>query len=371
MNRKIKLAYCIENLTQIAGTERMMLSKANYLVGTGRYDVHIIIKNDMTITPSCNENIHFINLTATDKKNYYRKLSEYLCDIRFDFCITFGGINIDFIPKINDRSIKILDSQFSFDIYKKWELAKGNNFYRKFIGNLKTILFIKKARKFDKIIVLTNNDKQLWTRFCENVSYIHNGIKIRNVEQSSLKNKQIISVGRLDYNKGFDMLIDAMKIVCQRHPEWVLNIYGDGGIKHSLENLIVKNELQKNVFLKGHTDNLDNAYMTSSIFALSSRSEGFGLVILEAQTFGLPVVTFATPSGPAEIVNNNKDGFVIDRVGDIKSYANKLIELIENYEMRVKMGSEGRKNIGRFKLEDIMIEWDKLFNKLLIERGLS
>ena len=165
-----------------------------------------------------------------------------------------------------------------------------------------------------------------------------------------------MAVGRLDWQKGFDTLIVAWKKVVARYPDWQLDIYGDGPQKEALQRLIAAEGLQQSVFLRGRADDVASAYARHSLFVLSSRYEGFGLVLVEAGICGLPLVSFDCQQGPAEIITP-ENGILVRPVGDVAALATAISKLAGDAAMRRAMGQQALKLASQFNLNDIAGQW--------------
>lgn len=183
-------------------------------------------------------------------------------------------------------------------------------------------------------------------------------------EFSKCENKKIISVGRLDSQKGYDILIDVWNIISKKYPDWVLEIYGDGPEKENLQNKINKLGLEKSFLLKGAVKDIQDKYLESSIYVMSSRYEGMPMVLLETMACGLPVISFDCPCGPKDIIKNNENGFIV-KFGNIEQMAEKIEELIIDEEKRKLFGKNARKNIQRYSQDKIMNQWKELFEELV------
>ena len=201
-----------------------------------------------------------------------------------------------------------------------------------------------------------------------NIETINNPLSFFPERFSQCESKQIIAAGRYVPQKGFDLLIDAWSLVEKKHPDWKLNIFGDGDRK-LLENIIIKNNLQ-NCYLNHSTNDIASEFINSSIYVLSSRFEGFGLVITEAMACGVPPIAFDCPCGPKDIINNFKDGILV-KSEDINELADKICFLIENENIRKEMGIKARKSSERFKIEHITMQWESLFEKLVKNKTIN
>ena len=252
---------------------------------------------------------------------------------------------------------------------REYHFNKGHRLHRKeynFITKLKNILVTKYEeyvlKKYDKIIVLTNEDKEKWNEKYS-IEVIYNPLTFFPQNISNLKNKKIISVGRLEEQKGYDILIDVWNIVSKKYPDWILEIYGEGSERENLQNKINKLGLEKSFLLKGATKDIQDKYLESSIYVMSSRYEGMPMVLLEAMACGLPIVSFNCPCGPKDIIKDKEDGFLIP-FGDIELMAEKIEELIIDEEKRKLFGKNAKRNVQRFSQDKIMNQWQELFENL-------
>lgn len=220
--------------------------------------------------------------------------------------------------------------------------------------------------KYSKIIILTNEDKKNWN--LPNVEVIFNSLPFNIDIYPKYESKKIISVGRLDKQKGYDILIDVWNKISKKYPEWTLEIYGDGPEKEKLQDKINKLKLQETFILRGATTNIQEKYLESSIYVMSSRYEGMPMVLLEAMECGLPVVSFDCPCGPKDIIKDNQDGYLV-KFGDIEGMVEKIEILIKDEEKRKIFGKRAKENIQRFSQDKIMQQWKELFEKLMVEKN--
>ena len=188
--------------------------------------------------------------------------------------------------------------------------------------------------------------------------------KIKPDIVSSCKGKTIISVGRYSEQKGYDLLIESWKIVAQKHPDWCINIYGEGELKDSLQQQINTANLQQQIKLCQPVTNITKKYLESTFYVMSSRFEGFGLVLMEAMNCGLPCVSFDCPYGPSGIIRHQEDGLLVDN-GNIHALAESICYMIENQEKRIEMGKKAKENIQRYSRGSIMAQWESLFQLLV------
>ena len=171
-------------------------------------------------------------------------------------------------------------------------------------------------------------------------------------------------VGRYNDAKGYDYIIPAWEIVHRRYPSWQLHVYGSGELHDDILRWIHERHLEHAIILHEPIDNIQEKYLESSICVLSSRYEGFSLVIIEAMACGVPCVSFDCPYGPRTIIKNEVDGLLVDYL-NVAALASDICSLIDNPLYRKKLGGNARKNILRFSKENVMIMWENLFEELI------
>ena len=176
------------------------------------------------------------------------------------------------------------------------------------------------------------------------------------------QSRKIISVGRLSYQKNFDRLLDIANQVLSQHSEWTWDIYGDGEERNNLNKKIIDLGLQESVFLKGQVENLYELYKDYAFFVMTSRYEGFPMVLLEAASCGLPMVSFDIETGPNEIIENGSNGYLINPLSD-SDMIDAISSLIENSELRTSMSNNSRKTAEKFSIEQILGRWISLFHQ--------
>jgi glycosyltransferase involved in cell wall biosynthesis len=180
---------------------------------------------------------------------------------------------------------------------------------------------------------------------------------------ASPDSKVVVAAGRLTGQKGFDMLIPAFAPVAREHPDWELRIYGSGPQRPELERLIAEHGLEGRVRLMGRTDNIGEAFAEGGLFVLSSRFEGFGIVIVEAMSKGLPVVSFDCPRGPSEIIDHDVDGLLVPN-GDVAALSAAMLELVADRERRERYAAAALEKARTFSSDAIGGRWDDLLATL-------
>ncbi|MFI6320707.1 glycosyltransferase family 4 protein [Nonomuraea sp. NPDC050556] len=220
---------------------------------------------------------------------------------------------------------------------------------------------------FDAIVTLTDEDGAAYARWFDTVTSIPNAVHTTDVPKTDHQSKTIITAGRLVGVKGYPLLLRAFKQVVARHPDWRLRIYGNGWQQERLRRIVVRNHLYNHAYVLPSTTDLDAELARSAIFAMSSRSEGFPMVLLEAINCGLPVASFDCPVGPRAIVTHGHDGLLV-APGDVDALAQALIQLIEDEPLRRRMGANALATAAQYAPEAIHPRWERLFEDLTARR---
>ncbi|GAA1652061.1 glycosyltransferase family 4 protein [Actinoplanes couchii] len=227
---------------------------------------------------------------------------------------------------------------------------------------------IKRAYpRLDAVTVLTRADLKSYQDALGDrvrLARIPNGIPPRSARPALGRAPVVIAAGRLGRQKGFDMLIRAFQQVHESHPEWELHIFGNGGWDQKLTRMIEKHGLNGTVRLRGVTKDLDGEFAKASIFVLSSRKEGLPMVLLEAMSTGLPVVSFDCPTGPADVVDDGVNGLLIPPK-DVDALAAGITRLIEDAAERDRLGEAARLTGAAYEMPAIVPLWEDLFKALL------
>lgn len=374
----MKLVYCVGQLDKPGGTEKVMANKVNYFVNKMGYEIHIITieQKNKPLFYNFDSKIIFHDIPYQNKTNKYLTPFKFIKNIYYfkvEYSKLFNSIKPDIItvnergyldfviPFINKNILKIREfhsSKKAISIHASQMKPYTKKWKHIFMYKVYYYLF----NKYNFLILLTNSDKKD-SHYKTKTIVIPNMHKPIQDKKSNLTNKKVISVGSMNGNiKRFDIQINLWKDVVENFPEWTLHIYGDGLQKEALQNKINKLGLNKNVFLEGNKQNLHKYYLNSSIFLFTSIGEGFGMVLIEAMSYGVPCVSFDCPHGPNEIINNNIDGYLIEN-NNIKKLTEKLMLLMKDKELRIKLGNNAFENSKRFLPKKITEKWNNLYNK--------
>jgi glycosyltransferase involved in cell wall biosynthesis len=225
----------------------------------------------------------------------------------------------------------------------------------------------RSAGALDALVVLTEADERDYSSALAGsgtvIERIPNALPLLGGGVSSVDAPVVVAAGRLTGQKGFDLLIQAWALVVRSRPEWKLRIYGSGHLEGSLRELISSLGLSESVALMGATEQIGEELARGSVFALSSRFEGFGMVLVEAMSKGLPVVSFDCPRGPGEIVADGVDGVLVPN-GDVDALAAALVDLMGDVERRRRFGAAGLEKSRGYAIEAIGTRWDSLLERL-------
>lgn len=296
------------------------------------------------------------------RQEYKARLERYLVDNPQDVTISLGSLEYFFLPTLKDGSRKVLWFHFALNYNVMTCHMSRFRLVNRLVGTLKTYRRLWLTRKYDHVVCLSKEDLKRWRKHLSNVSQIYNPITISKAKDPDYSAKRVIAVGRLDGQKGFDLLIEAWKLEHERFPDWSLDIYGEGDLREPLQRQIDDLGLSGSIVLRGRTRNISQEYARHSIMVLSSRFEGFGLVLCEASACGIPQVSFNCESGPSEIIEDHKSGILVKRVGDIHGLASALGELMSNENARRRMGQYAEQLSHRFDLTEIVSQWHELLS---------
>ena len=369
------IVYCIAATYNSGGMERVLANKANYLVRKG-YEVSIVT-TDQQGKPSYFELDGRIrqydlgvNYVENGEKGLVRKIGSYLAkqrthrlrltrllkSMRADVVVSMFDHEVSFLYGIPDGSMKVLEIHFSR--FKR--LQYGRTGVWGMVDRWRSDQDRKMAQRYDRFVVLTEEDKGYWGAM-PNITVLPNANSFVPSGQANLTAKRAIAVGRFDYQKGFEQLIAIWATVHRTHPDWQLDIFGRGPLKEAHQKQIDDLQLNGIVRLCPPEKNIEQEYLRSSFLVMTSRYEGLPMVLLEAQACGLPLVSYACKCGPRDVIKPGKNGFLIDE-GDSVTFARKVGQLIEDDELRQRMGNAGQQMARRFSEDNVMAGWIDLFH---------
>lgn len=376
----MKLLYCHCSLYNPGGMERVLLNKVVWLRAHTDWEI-VIATTDQHGRPAFYpfpDGVRMIDLginySDDNGKNVFKKIGGYLWKKRLhrakltellmqehpDIVVSLYPSESSFIPDIKDGSKKILELHFN----KFFRLQYNRKGLLGLIDRWRTKQDEKIVRKFDKFVVLSQEDKGYWGNM-DNIEVVPNAAMFLGDTYSDVSAKRIIAVGRLDHQKSFDRLIQAWTLVqkTNKYGDWRLDIFGQGEWQGMLQQMIENAGLQKTACINRPTTKIGEEYARSSMLVMSSHYEGFPMVMIEAMACGLPVVSFDYKCGPKDIIQDGVNGLLV-RDGDIEGLANAMMRLMENEEERKAMGRNARQVTETYSEASVMKRWMELFSNV-------
>ena len=419
----MKIMYCIRGLHNSGGMERVLSVKANLLASRG-HEVSIVVlrlkgrKPFFPIDPSVNIvdlSAPYLSLpghpssaNATSdsprttvsstvgiapgpatgaserlKGSVRERLSRVVEMLDPDVCVSLCGPEVRILPAVAGGRPCVAEYHFSHD-----------KFYRKYGGIfmypyawLRTHMLERAVSEYDCMVTLTEHDLPIWKRHCRRVERIFNPVTTPPGQVSRLAEKRMIAVGRLEDQKNFKDLVSAWSIVAERCPDWRLEIFGEGKLEHALRSQIARLGLTGSVILRGVVKDIASEYSNSSALLMTSLHEGFPLALVEASSFGLPLISYDCPTGPSEIIvdagdggfdgagnvpaatfdqaaGNTPNGYLVP-VGDVRTLADRICRIASDDNLRLRLGAASKASSHRFTPETIISAWEHLFSSLL------
>lgn len=379
-----KLVYITKSFAQKAGVERILADKMNYLAESTNYNITLITyeQGAHKIAYQLNKAIKVIDINKRFftlkrynillriwkffqlRKAFKQELSSILLEINPDIVIsnTYSFNLFDII--LNLKYHHIIESHICLD-----DIRNEINYKNKIIAYFARIwdnMMFSYTNKADVLITLTNADKTQWTEKTNTkVVTIPNMVTFYPTDyKPNALSKRIICVGRLHYQKGFDLLIKAWSQIATKYPNWHIDVFGSGDDENQLNCLISQYKLNDSLKINKPVNNIYDEYMNSAFFVLSSRFEGLPLVLIEAMSSGLACVAFDCPNGPSEMINHKSNGLLV-KAEDISGLADSIEWMILHKESREQMGQAARLTSKKYTKENIMPLWIELFDNII------
>lgn len=363
----MRILYFTGQIALHGGIEKVTVMKLNYWVETGN-DVYLSTyeQGDKSFVYPISSKVHYEDLNINYNVDYtYESLYSSRC--------------LKLVPKHFFRTVSLL-KKIKPDViivpnfgYEFWflPLIKGRSMlvreyhdsqYQRKFGSIKVCIDDFIQRFYDAVVVLTPQEVGYF-KYKKNIKVIPNPIK-KSTYISDLSYSKIVTVGRIDRVKRFELFIEIAELVIKKYPKYRFEIYGEGNpiYKNELLELIKSKKLQNNIFFMGGTSEIQRVFSEASIYVCTSKTESFGLTLIEAMGVGLPVISFDCPHGPKNIIHDGVDGYLIQNDSIVKA-SNAIINLIEDKKLLVSMGNFARLNAQRYHLDNVMKMWINLFNK--------
>lgn len=361
----MKLCFFVDDITKVGGIERVTTTLVNNLSDFESYDITIssIFHGRQSPNYKISEKVkidYITNKCHGQKPHSFEriknlikaipKIRKYFNNNQFDIIVAQSFPPAIALYLCGKSSAKKIVAEHVFAQY----YTKPIQLIRKYI-----------YKQFDRLIVLTSKDKEFFDTQLPSsqTTVIPNPVVLKDSGKAPLDSKKIISVGRLEYQKGFDTLINCFYQISRQYPDWILEIYGEGSLRDELQSLISKYKMEKIVLLRGHTSDINTKFKEAAFYVMSSRFEGFPMVLIEAMNQGIPCISFDCPNGPSDILENGVNGILVkDQSPDDLQKA--IIRLIENKSERNEMGIKASHSVEKYNEKNIANMWDELFDVL-------
>ncbi len=375
----MKIIYCHADVYNPGGMERVLLNKLRGWVERG-YET-MVVTTDQHGRPPFYEfppEVRMVDLGINYKddndKNpiaktlgYLRRrrkhreaLTELLMRERPDIVVSLFPSESSFIPDIQDGSLKMLELHFN----KLFRLQYNRKGLLGLADRIRTKQDEKLVRKFDNFIVLTRQDAEMWGNL-PNLSVMPNAAVTMPHQEHQPGNHRVIAVGRLDYQKGFDRLLDAWALIpAELRKFWHLDIFGQGEWEEKLKQQIVTLGIDESAAVNKPTDKIFDEYAASDFLVMTSHYEGFPMVMIEAMACGVPTVCFDFLCGPRDIIANGINGIVVPE-GDLQALATAMQQLMERPEQLQHLSDQAKRISEEYSQEVIMKRWDLFMNDQL------
>ena len=377
----MNLIYCTHSLCNPGGMERVLVNKVTYLTRQLGWQI-TIVTTDQKGRPSfypLPDEVRMIDLDINysddnvkspwgkiagylrRRRLHKRRLSELLQREKADIVVSLYPSESSFLPDIKDGSRKVLELHFC----KFFRIQYGRTGILGMIDKWRTWQDERIVRRFDKFVVLTREDRGYWGKL-PNIEVIPNAALNLGDVYSDVSAHRVIAVGRLDYQKGFDRLIQAWNIVYKngRYNDWYLDIFGQGEWYDMLQEMISESGLEASVHINHPTNRIVDEYAKSSLIVMTSHYEGFGMVLVEAMACGVPSIAFDCKCGPRDIIRHGRNGLLVSD-GDIQGLAEAMMRVMGDETYRKQLSEEALKVVDTYSEKVVMDQWVRLFTSLV------
>ena len=377
--KKLKIVYILHSLSIGGGLERIETEKCNALAATGSYEVTVVCAcqkrredNAFLLSDEVREvclgevfnpkhsfrsrPLSFIIGHCQWRRKATRKMLAVLDELQPDIIVTTLNYMPDGFRRLRAKTI--------IECHGNRQTAVSTRLYPWYSEWMTR----RQERAASAVVTLTAEDAAQW-KTARRVETIPNFVELQCCATPDYSSCRVVALGRLCDQKGFDKLIDAWLVVTQKHPDWHLDIYGEGELRNGLQQQIDCLGLSKNIALLPFTKDIVKAYTSAAFYVLSSNYEGFGMVLVEAMRCGLPCVAFDCPSGPREIISDGHDGILVSfrnltREERVANLAAALCQMIESEANLPSIGEEARKKSMKYTATNILPMWEKLFRSI-------
>ena len=382
----MKILFVIKSFAMKAGGERLMSDKMNYMADQGHEIILVTYEQgNHPMAFHLNSSIKHIDLNTRFfslkryslpvraievlkmKRLFRMRLQKVVDEVKPEIIhtTTYAIHLVDIILGLKTNAKKTIESQVCYESILKEVDFKGR-FLLQDIARLYDHITLRRLKGFDAFFALTKGDAAQWKRYVDNIFCIPNPLTSypKKIENHNVTHNRIICAGRLNPQKGFDLLIDSFALVADKCPEWNIDIFGSGDEESFLREKLREKKLEKRILIHPATDNIYMEFQRSDFFVFSSRFEGWGLVLVEAMACGIPPVSFRCKYGPEDIISDGDDG-LLAKDGDIQDLSEKILWMINHPEQRQEMGKKARVSALRFNKDIVVQRWLEIFQSIL------
>lgn len=370
----MKLLYITPIINGEGGIQKVLSVKTNYLIEKYDYQIDILTQDNgnTDLFFDFNSRIGLFDMVLSQNKflkffQYQKQIKNQIRHSKPDIIIVCdAGIKAFLLPILIKTETPLFfemhGSKYNESLYFK--PTKINLFFRKIKYFYKGFLI----KFYDRVILLSKESLQEWN--IKNAIVIPNSVDKYSKNVSDLSSRKIIVIARHSYEKGIDRLLPIWQKITKKHPNWILEIYGNGLLTNEIISQINLLKISNSVQLLNPIKNISEKYIESSIYLMTSRQEGLPMVLIEAMNFGLPCVAYDCPVGPRSVLTNNENGFLIQNDCE-DDFVEAVCQLIVNKKLRIEMGEKAKINSEKYQLEPIMKRWDVLFKSAIEPKSIQ
>lgn len=362
----MKLLYITTRISGAGGLQRVLSVKTNYLIDKG-YKVVIAVTNadEDEMIYNFNDEIEIIKVYPNRNKLFYfssykKHIKRFTDKVSPDVVIVCDNGFKGFLLPLIIKNLPLVYERHGSRFLEIKE--KGRGLLQAVSDKVTYHITGYLARRFDKFVLLNKSAETEWN--LKNASVIPNPLWFKATNISPLNNKIAIAVGRHVYEKGYDRMFEIWREVVKEHPDWILKIYGKVNPDYDVKAIASHYSISENVVFEDPQSNIIKAYHEASVCLLTSRSEGFGMVLLEAMACGVPCIAYNCPVGLEEIIQDDVNGYLVAD-GDKQEFLNRVNLVIEDVKYRQLLGIHAKNSVKKFELNVIMDKWEDLFKSLL------